>query len=114
MNTVKPAAPASAGPDRREQVEAFLRRLAPGIPAHEREAATDRALRSPGLSRARPETAAWLALVAYIRHALTEYDDLLEEGYDRDSARFFVVDAINEVLAGWGSPRRVSGEEDEA
>lgn len=110
MNTVKPSGPV---PSRREQVEAFARRLAPGIPAHELEAVTDHALRSPGLSRARPEAAAWLSLVAYIRHTFTEYDDLLEEGYDRDSARFFVVDAINEVLKGWRSPRRVSGEEDE-
>ncbi len=43
---------------------------------------------SKGLGRASAETAAWLSLVAYVRHALTEYDDLLAQGYDQESARF--------------------------
>ncbi|TXM89282.1 DUF2293 domain-containing protein, partial [Methylobacterium sp. WL103] len=47
--------------------------------------------------------AARLALVAYARHVFTDYDDLLAEGYDRDSARHFVLDALNAVLAGWGA-----------
>jgi hypothetical protein len=40
-----------------------------------------------------------------VRHALTEYDDLLRQGYDQDSARFFVADAMRETLAGWGVRR---------
>ncbi len=68
----------------------------------------DHALDSPGLRTAAPEAAAWLSLVAYIRHALTEYDALLAEGYDPDSARFFVVEPMNEVLEGWGARRRVA------
>ena len=34
--------------------------------------------------------------------------------YDVDSARFFVLEDMNDRLAEWGSPRRISGEEDEA
>ncbi len=93
---------------RRDHIEGVLRQLAPGIPRHEFEAVVDHALDSPGLRTAAPEAAAWLSLVAYIRHALTEYDALLAEGYDPDSARFFVVEPMNEVLEGWGARRRVA------
>jgi hypothetical protein len=93
-----------------EALKEALRRLAPRIPRHEAGAVIDHALSSPGLRGAAPETAAWLSLVAYVRHRLTDYDDLLAEGYDADSARFFVRDAINEVLERWGSPRRVAEE----
>lgn len=99
---------------RRESIESAVRILAPRIPRHEFESVTDHALGSRGLHTATPETAAWLSLVAYIRHRLTDYDDLLDEGYDVESARFFVLDDMNAVLEGWGSPRRVeSGEEEE-
>ena len=92
---------------RRADIEAAVRRLAPKIPAHELGAVTDHALDSPGLRTAAPENAAWLSLVAYIRHVFTEYDDLLAQGYDQDSARFFVVEEIDAVLEGWGATRRV-------
>ena len=59
---------------------------------------------------AAPEAAAWLSLVAYVRHRMTEYDALLADGYDQDSARFFVAGDIDEVLEAWGSPRRVGDE----
>lgn len=90
-----------------------LRRLAPGIPRFDLEAAADHGIDSPGLRKAAPDTAAWLSLVAYVRHVHTDYDALLEDGYDADSARFFVVDAINEVLGDWECRRRVSGEDAE-
>lgn len=96
---------------RREAFEAAIRAIAPRIPRHELGAVTDHALDSRGLRQAAPERAAWLSLVAYIRHVLTDYDDLLADGYDVDSARFFVREAIDEVLEGWGATQRV-GEED--
>jgi Uncharacterized conserved protein len=99
---------------RREVIESAVRILAPRIPRHEFEAVTDHALGSRGLHTATPETAAWLSLVAYIRHRLTEYEDLLEDGYDADSARFFVLDHMNEVLEEWGSPRRIKAEGEKA
>lgn len=90
---------------------AALRALAPALPGFEVEVVTDRALDSRGLATAAPETAAWLALVAYARHAMTDYDALLADGYDVDSARHFVLDAINDALAAWGVRRRVRGDE---
>ena len=93
---------------RRTAIEAALRQLGPRIPGHEFEAVTVHALDSPRLRTASPEVAAWLSLVAYVRHVLTDYDDLLAAGYDLDSARFFVADQINEVLEGWGVRRRIA------
>jgi hypothetical protein len=87
-----------------------VRALAPRIPKHEFEAVVDHALDSPGLRTAAPEPAAWLSLVAYVRHVMTEYDSLLADGYDQDSARFFVAGDIDELLEAWGSPRRVGDE----
>ncbi len=66
---------------------------------------------SRGLSNAAPGTAAWLSLIAYVRHVLTDYDELLEQGYDQDSARYFVADEIETVLAGWGCARHLSDSE---
>ena len=109
-----PDRPSAAAPllDRRAMVAEALARLAPRLPEFEAETVVDRALRSPGLRGAVPENAAWLALTAFARHAFTEYDDLLAEGYDRDSARHFVLDEMNAMLAEWGCRRRVSEEAD--
>ncbi|HEU5275010.1 MAG TPA: DUF2293 domain-containing protein [Xanthobacteraceae bacterium] len=95
---------------KRSDIEAALRRLAPRIPPHEFGAVVDHALDSRGLRASSPETAAWLSLVAYVRHAFTEYDDLLAQGYDQDSARFFVADAIAAVLGQWGVTRPLSAD----
>ena len=95
---------------RRTAVETALRNMAPHIPGHELGAVIDHALASPGLRQASPETAAWLSLVAYVRHVFTDYDSLLTEGYDADSARFFVAAEMQEVLARWGVRRRIADE----
>ena len=95
---------------RRSGIENALRRLAPKIPAHEFGAVVDHAMDSAGLRSAAPETAAWLSLVAYVRHVFTDYDDLLESDYDEESARFFVAGKIEEILAGWGV-RRTLGDD---
>jgi hypothetical protein len=94
--------------DRRAAVELALRNLAPRLPRHEFAAVVDRALASAGLRGAAAETAAWLALVAYARHVFTDYDALLAEGYDRDSARHFVRAEMDEALATWGVRRRLA------
>ena len=92
----------------RAEIGHALRALAPKLPAHEFEAVLDRALDSPGLRVAAPETAAWLALVSYARHTFTDYDDLLREAYDRESARFFVADELATLLRDWGVRRPLS------
>jgi len=96
---------------KRGDIESALRRLAPGIPAHEFAAVVDHAVDSPGLKPASPETAAWLSLVAYVRHVFTDYDDLLNQDYDQDSARHFVADEIAAVLNDWGVRRRLSADD---
>ena len=96
--------------NRRDALAAALRRLAPNIPPHEFGAVVDHALDSAGLKSAAPESAAWLSLVAYVRHTFTDYDELLAQGYDRDSARHFVVDEMTDILAHWGV-RRPLGED---
>jgi hypothetical protein len=96
---------------KRSDIEEALRRLAPRIPAHEFAAVVDHALDSPGLRAAAPESAAWLSLVAYIRHTFTEYDDLLAQGYDQDSARFFVAGEMSATLESWGARRKLAAQE---
>lgn len=95
----------------RADIEAALRRLAPKIPPHEFGAVVDHALDSRGLRKASPESAAWLSLVAYARHVFTEYDALLTQGYDRDSARHFVMADMDAALQAWGVRRKL-GEDD--
>lgn len=73
-----------------------------------RESANDRKLRSFP-----PAIAVWLAAVSYVRHVHTDYDALLEEGYDRDAARFFVVDQINTTLTSWRATRLLDPDEDD-
>ena len=89
----------------RSEVARALRALAPRIPAHEFQAVLDHARDSPGLRAASPETAAWLSLVAYARHVFTDYDELLREAYDQESARFFVAGELAAVLREWGVRR---------
>jgi hypothetical protein len=89
----------------RPQIESALRHLAPKIPAHEFSAVVDHALDSVSLKSADPGTAAWLSLVAYARHAFTEYDALLAQGYDRESARHFVAEDMRATLSAWGVRR---------
>ena len=93
---------------KRRDIETALRRLAPGIPPHELGAVVDHALDSAGLRHAAPEEAAWLSLVSYVRHQFTDYDDLLAQSYDQESARYFVANEIEATLVKWGVRRRLS------
>jgi hypothetical protein len=96
---------------KRNEIEAALRILAPRIPSHEFGAVVDHALDSRGLHAASPEAAAWLSLVAYVRHTFTDYDELLNQDYDRESARFFVASEIETILSEWGVRRRLTAED---
>lgn len=61
-----------------------------------------------------PSIAVWLATVAYVRHEHTDYEKLLAEGYDRDSARFFVIGQINAVLTRWRATRLLDADDEDA
>lgn len=47
------------------------------------------------------EEAVRLAVIAHIRHAETEYDELLSKGYDRREARTEVEEDVLRVLKRW-------------
>jgi len=96
---------------KRSEIEAALRVLAPRIPSHEFGAVVDHALDSEGFRAASPESSAWLSLVAYVRHVFTDYDELLNQDYDRESARFFVASEIETILSEWGVRRRLTAED---
>ena len=89
---------------RRKAVARALTLLLPAAPYADTEPIRDAAL-GPALRTLPPSVAVWLATVAHVRHVHTDYDALLADGYDRDAARFFVVDRINEVLTGWRATR---------
>ncbi len=106
-----PRSPRDALPrSRRDAIAQALDVIAPAIPAFDRDAVLDHAQDSAGLRTASPQAAAWLSLVAHIRHLHTEYDALLADGYGAEAARHFVVADINRVLAEWGCRRRADGE----
>lgn len=69
---------------------------------------------APHLKTLPPTIAVWLATVAHVRHQHTDYEKLLEEGYDRDSARFFVVGQVNQVLTGWRATRMLDPDDEDA
>ena len=59
-----------------------------------------------------PSTSVWLAAVSHIRHVHTDYDALLDEGYERDAARHFVLDDINAKLTEWRATRFLDASEE--
>lgn len=78
--------------------------LLPGITFAD-AAAIQKAAMAPHMRTLPASIAVWLATIAYVRHIYTDYDQLLDEGYDRDSARHFVYDAINSKLIEWRATR---------
>lgn len=95
---------------RQKAVIKALRELIPQAPYADFEPIA-LAARARHMRELAPRNAAFLATIAHIRHRHTEYDALRDDGYDGDSARHFVLDAINEKLSEWGSTRFVSAEE---
>lgn len=95
---------------RQSQVTAALEALIPLAPLD--DTLDIRALANRQHMRGLPvEKAIWLATVTHIRHVHTDYHALLADGYDRDTARHFVLDEINAKLEHWHSARRVDGSE---
>jgi hypothetical protein len=52
-------------------------------------------------AKALDEQAVRLAVIAHVRHAETDYDALLAQGYERSEARAQVRDAVARILARW-------------
>ncbi|MEJ8474644.1 DUF2293 domain-containing protein [Roseibium algae] len=99
------------GTKRQKNLRKALREIAPRVPMIDAEAILDTA--SAGhLRHLPPSIALWQATTSRIRHAHTDYDALLNDDYDRDAARYFVLDDMNEILEDWGSTKRLDAEED--
>jgi hypothetical protein len=97
------------GTRRQTAIARHLRGLAPMMPLADFNAALEVAL-AGHLRHLPPTVAAILGLSARLRHAHTEYDAMLAEGYDPDSARHFVAAAMNDMLARWGGAPMEFGE----
>lgn len=95
---------------RQKEIRKRLRILVPSATMEDFLAMEETAL-AGHLRHLPPSIAAWQAVTTRARHAHTDYDQLLDEGYDKDSARHFVLDDMNAVLEAWGCGERVSGEE---
>lgn len=96
----------SARTGRQRAISKALTALLPMAPYSDIEAIREAAL-ARKMRELPPSIAVWIATVAHVRHVHTQYDELLDEGYDRDAARHFVVDEINTVLTGWRATRLV-------
>jgi hypothetical protein len=100
------------GTSRQRAVGKALSALLPMAPYADTEPIREAAL-SAKFRTLPPTIAVWLATIAHIRHEHTAYDRLLAEGYDRDSARFFVVDEINALLTNWRATRLLDPDDEE-
>ena len=96
---------------RQRAIARALTALLPMAPYADIEAVREAAL-ARKMRELPPSIAVWIATVAHVRHAHTQYDQLLDEGYDRDAARHFVVEEINAVLTAWRATRLLSGEDE--
>lgn len=103
----------AGGTKRQKDMRKALRVLVPRVSLADAEPILEAALVGH-LRHLPPSIALWQATTAYIRHQYTDYDALLADGYDRDAARFFVIDAMNDVLQNWGCARRLDPDEDGA
>ena len=100
----------------RQFVESFaerVRALFPGCPAGREQVIAEHAcLKYSGrvgrsaAAKNFDENAVRLAVIAHIRHAETDYDELLASGYDRRVARVQVAEAVDRILARWEMPSR--------
>ncbi len=93
-----------ASTPRQKAIHRALRELIPNAPLADFQPIAE-AARGKHMRDLAPVDGVFLATIAHIRHRYTDYDDLRDEGYDHDSARFFVADAIDERLRQWGAPR---------
>ncbi|MBB2971148.1 DUF2293 domain-containing protein [Mesorhizobium sp. RMAD-H1] len=102
----------STGTARQRAIGKALTALLPAVPYSDSEPIRA-AAQAPHMKTLPPSVAVWLATVAHIRHVHTDYDALRNEGYDKDSARFFVLDAINAKLTQWRATRLLEADEEE-
>ncbi|WP_321333011.1 DUF2293 domain-containing protein [Breoghania sp.] len=102
----------AGGTKRHQTIRRLLRATIPRAPMADTEVIFEHAL-AGHLRHLPPSTALWLATTSRVRHAHTDYDALLADGYDPDAARFFVVADMEDVLADWGCSKKIDMEGEE-
>jgi hypothetical protein len=102
----------STGTNRQRAINKALTLLLPAAPFSDSEPIRAAAGASH-MKTLPPSTAVWLATVAHVRHQHTDYDTLRDDGYDKDSARFFVLEAINRKLTEWRATRLLDPDADD-
>ena len=95
---------------RQKDIAKALTLLLPGAPYSDAEAIRQLAAKRQ-YKKLPASTSLWLAAVAHIRHVHTDYDALLDDGYDQASARHFALEPINNVLTEWRATRFLDPEE---
>jgi len=93
-----------------QSIERTIAALLPAAPFADAQAILQIALSSK-FSKLPSTIGVWLATVSYIRHSYTQYDEMLDDGYDRESARFFVLNEINDILTAWHAKRLLTVDE---
>ncbi len=98
-----------------QRFAARVRELYPGCPPGRELVIAEHACRKysgrvgrSAAARSLDAAAVRLAVTAHVRHAETDYDELLARGYDRWEARDEVAEAVARVLARWESADRTS------
>ncbi len=95
---------------RQKEIKRLLRELIPLVPMED-FLAIEKTADSGHLRHLPPSIAAWQATTSRVRHAHSEYDAMMDEGYDKDAALHFVLDEMNEKLSHWGCSKLISSEE---
>lgn len=102
----------SSGTNRQRAIGKALTLFLPAVPYSDSEPIRAAAT-APHMKSLPPPITVWLATVAHVRHQHTDYDALRDEGYDKESARFFVLEAINRKLTEWRATRLLDPDEDD-
>lgn len=92
--------PASAR--RQKEIAQALTLLAPRMPFYDAELIRE-ASAAPHLRSLTAQNAVRLAALAYIRHSYTDYDQLRDDGLDKDTALYWIRDQIGEKLEEWSA-----------
>lgn len=94
-----------------------IRQLYPNCPFRRERVVAEHACRKysgrvgrSSAAKSLDEKAVTLAVVAHIRHAETNYDELLIKGLDRSEARQVVYDKVQKILRSWGRDEPVTKE----
>lgn len=86
---------------RQKEMQIAIEALTPFIPYADAQVVREKA-NAPHLRKLPANIAIFLALTSYVRHTYTGYEDMLDQGLDRDAARYCVAEDMAEKIEDWG------------